>query len=74
MERAATSATVNAEEWQQRLQKEMDRTKAMLQLLQPSVGLDILVYTPKEFAQLAKERPFFQQEIVGKGKVIYERT
>ncbi|HEX6383436.1 MAG TPA: nucleotidyltransferase domain-containing protein [Anaerolineae bacterium] len=51
----------------------LDRTKEMLQLLQPRVGLDILVYTPSEFERLLKERPFFQQEIADKGKVVYER-
>ena len=51
----------------------LDRTKEMLQLLEPRVGLDILVYTPSEFEQLLKNRPFFQQEIAAKGKVLYER-
>ena len=51
----------------------LDRTKEMLQLLQPRVGLDILVYTSSEFEQLLNDRPFFQQEIAAKGKVLYER-
>lgn len=52
----------------------LDRSKEMLRLLQPRVGLDVLVYTPDEFEQLCRERPFFQQEILAKGKVLYERT
>ena len=51
----------------------LDRTKEMLRLLRPRVGLDVLVYTPEEFEQLCRERPFFQQEIVQKGQVLYER-
>jgi predicted nucleotidyltransferase len=51
----------------------LDRTKKMLRLLRPRVGLDVLVYTPQEFEQLCQERPFFQQEIVRKGQVLYER-
>ena len=51
----------------------LDRTKEMLRLLRPRVGLDVLVYTPDEFEQLCRERPFFQQEIVEKGQVLYER-
>ena len=51
----------------------LDRTKEMLRLLRPRVGLDVLVYTPEEFEQLCRERPFFQQEIVRKGRVLYER-
>ena len=51
----------------------LDRTKDMLRLLRPRVGLDVLVYTPQEFEQLCRDRPFFQQEIVQKGQVLYER-
>ncbi len=49
------------------------RLREMRRLLQPRVGTDILVYTPNEFEQLRRERPFFRDEILGKGRVIYER-
>ena len=51
----------------------LDRTKEVMQLLRPKVGVDILVYTPAEFAQLSQERAFVRTEIVEKGKVLYER-
>ena len=51
----------------------LDRTRQVLDLLEPRVGLDVLVYTPDEFDRLARERVFVRDEIVGKGKVIYER-
>jgi predicted nucleotidyltransferase len=51
----------------------LDRTRQVLELLEPQVGLDVLVYTPQEFEQLSRERAFVRQEIVAKGKVIYER-
>jgi predicted nucleotidyltransferase len=51
----------------------LDRTKDVMQLLKPRVGVDILVYTPAEFAQLSQERAFVRDEIMGKGKVLYER-
>ena len=51
----------------------LDRTKAALLLLRPTVGLDLLIYTPEEFDQLSRERPFFRQEILT-GKVLYERS
>lgn len=51
----------------------LDRTKEVIQLLQPRVGVDILVYTPEEFAGLSQERAFVHDEILGKGKVLYER-
>jgi predicted nucleotidyltransferase len=50
----------------------LDRTKELLLLLRPQVGLDLLVYTPAEFAALSREPSFFQQEIL-QGKVLYER-
>ena len=49
------------------------RLREMRRLLQPRVGTDILVYTPNEFDQLSRERPFFRDEILGKGRVVYER-
>ena len=52
----------------------LDRTRQVLELLKPQVGVDVLVYTPKEFEQLSQERDFVRQEIVAKGKVIYERS
>jgi predicted nucleotidyltransferase len=53
----------------------LDRSKDVMELLRPplGVGIDILVYTPEEFDQMAKERLFFRQEIVEKARVLYER-
>jgi len=51
----------------------LDRTRQVLDLLQPQVGLDVLVYTPDEFERLTRERAFVRREIVAKGKVLYER-
>jgi hypothetical protein len=42
--------------------------------LRPRVATDILGYTPREFENLCRERRFFQEEIVGRGKVLYERS
>ena len=42
-------------------------------LLQPQVGTDLLYYTPQEFEKLCQERAFFREEILEKGKVVYER-
>jgi predicted nucleotidyltransferase len=51
----------------------LDRIRRVLELLKPQVGVDVLVYTPDEFEQLSRERAFVRQEIVGKGRVVYER-
>lgn len=51
----------------------LERSKAVLRLLRPRVGVDVLVYTPEEFERLCRERRFFQEEILDKGKVLFER-
>lgn len=50
------------------------RLRETRRLLQPIVGTDILIYTPDEFEQLSSERPFFREEILAKGSVVYERS
>jgi len=50
----------------------LDRIREIIELLRPRVGVDILVYTPTEFAQLGAQRPFVRDEILGKGRVLYE--
>lgn len=49
------------------------RLLRMRDMIQPKVGLDLLCYTPEEFEHMAKTRLFFQQAIIPKGQVIYER-
>ena len=51
----------------------LDRSKELFYLLRPQVGLDLLVYTPHEFEQLLQEQPFVQEEIIGKGKLLYAK-
>jgi len=48
------------------------RLRKVRKLLQPKVGTDIMVYTPEEFNRLCAERPFFREEIIEKGKIVYE--
>ncbi|MEK9164247.1 MAG: nucleotidyltransferase domain-containing protein [Chloroflexota bacterium] len=50
------------------------RLRAVRRLLRPRVATDLLVYTPSEFKQLSKSRLFIQQEILVRGKVVYERS
>ena len=50
------------------------RLRQMRRLLQPKVGTDIFVYTPEEFEQLCRERPFFREEILTNGEIVYERS
>lgn len=51
----------------------LERTKQALKLIRPKVGVDLLIYTPDEFSLLSKERRFFREEIVAKGKILYAR-
>ncbi|HHV61402.1 MAG TPA: type II toxin-antitoxin system MqsA family antitoxin [Firmicutes bacterium] len=51
----------------------LDRIKEIMRQFHPKVGMDILVYTPEEWETLVRERPFIREEILGKGKIVYER-
>lgn len=50
------------------------RLREVRQRLCPQVSTNILVYTPVEFTQLCQDRLFFQEEILAKGRVVYERN
>jgi len=50
-----------------------DRVKAMLLRVEPRLATDILVYTPKEYQNLVRDRPFVRDEIAERGRVVYER-
>ncbi len=53
----------------------VDRSVETALLCLVPVGVDYLVYTPKEFSQLIRDKnPFVIEEIVNKGKILYQRT
>jgi predicted nucleotidyltransferase len=52
----------------------LKRIQQVVRLLRPKVGLDLLVYTPEEYATLVQERKFVRDEIAAKGRVLYERV
>lgn len=49
----------------------LHRTTGLVQKLQPSVDLDLLVYTPQEFEQMREGA--FLRHAVESGRVIYEK-
>ncbi|WP_422445324.1 nucleotidyltransferase domain-containing protein [Thermoanaerobacterium sp. DL9XJH110] len=49
-----------------------DRLEETVDLLQKNVGTDIIVYTPEEAKELEKDDMFFREEVIKKGKVLYE--
>lgn len=51
----------------------IERLHTIRRLLQPRVATDLLVCTPEEFEQLARERPFVREEILAKGVLLYAR-
>ena len=52
----------------------IQRLEEVALLCRANVGVDYFVYTPQEFEQMiAEKNPFVVNEIVRKGKVVYER-
>ena len=50
------------------------RTGDLLKLVRPSIGLNVVVYTPQEVSEMEKKDHYFWvDEIIKKGKVLYER-
>lgn len=50
-----------------------ERLDRVVRAVRPRVGLDLLVYTPEEWAELCATRPFLREEVLEKGRVIFER-
>jgi len=50
-----------------------DRLKQVILLVRPTIGMDVMVYTPAEWEHLKASRLFIREEIAKKGKVVYER-
>lgn len=48
----------------------LDRIRDVIELVQPQVGMDIIVYTPQEFAQLSEDCAFVRDEIQARGRVL----
>ncbi|MBI5300392.1 MAG: nucleotidyltransferase domain-containing protein [Deltaproteobacteria bacterium] len=50
------------------------RVRQLTELLRYDVDIDFFVYTPDEFDEVSKQKRFFRQEILKKGKIIYEKA
>jgi predicted nucleotidyltransferase len=75
-------ANANVREWsdldlviiKETTQPFLQRLKEVALLCCASVGVDYLVYTPSELAQMTAEKnPFIIEEVLRRGKVLYER-
>jgi predicted nucleotidyltransferase len=49
------------------------RLKQVYVQVRPTVGMDVIVYTPDEWESLNASRMFVREEIAEKGRVVYER-
>ena len=49
-----------------------DRIGEVISLCKSREAVDFKVYTPEEFEEMQRIEPFVQEEIVNKGKVLYE--
>ncbi len=52
----------------------IDRLVEVGRLLDTKVATDVVVYTPAEFRDMARDNYFVRDEIVGKGRVMYDKT
>lgn len=49
-----------------------DRLREVALVCQWRSAFDVLVYTPAEFAEMSRANAFVRDEIVGKGRVLYD--
>lgn len=54
-------------------ERPVDRCLALSRMIQPKVGVDLLIYTPDEYNSLLREKYSFLLNILDRGKVIYEK-
>ena len=52
----------------------LNRLKEVMMLIKPTFALDILVYTPRELEKLIEEGNPFIEQVMEKGRVIYEKS
>ena len=48
-----------------------ERIRDVVEICDYNIGVDFLVYTPKELVEAAKTNPFVRDEILSKGKAVY---
>ncbi len=49
------------------------RCLELFRIIQPKVGIDLFIYTPKEYDALLREKYSFLLDILKRGKVLYEK-
>ena len=49
-----------------------DRIGELLEICDPHLAVEFIVYTPEEFEEMAANEPFVRREIIERGRVLYE--
>lgn len=52
----------------------LDRLLDVVNLIGAGLATDVVVYTPEEFAGMVKDNYFVRDEIIGKGKILYDKN
>lgn len=52
----------------------LDRLEKVYELIKPTFAMDVLVYTPQEFAEMQKRDNPFIEMVLKEGVVIYEKS
>ena len=52
----------------------LERVRRLQRRVRPQVAVDLMVYTPDEWAEITETRPFVRDEIVAKGQTVYDRS
>jgi uncharacterized protein len=53
----------------------VERSREVVDLVEPRVSLNVLVYTPDEFERVVRDsRSFVRTEILEKGRALFPRT
>lgn len=56
-----------------RVDRSLDIKYRWLEDIPSSIPVDLVVYTPQEFVRAKKEKRMFLEEILARGKVVYEK-
>lgn len=52
----------------------LDRLRLIQRRVRPRLAMDLLVYTPEEWVEITRTRPFVRTEIASKGRVVYKES
>ncbi len=52
----------------------LDRLKNVAFLIHSRIATDVLVYTPSEFVEMGEDNYFVRDEIIKKGKTLYDKN